>query len=227
VRQAPHAPAAIPRLCSRAHQRPCVAVPAGMCCAARCGSAALPRLAAVRVLGTAPAAGLAARLETLDLTRVRGGAGGHAAAAVLAGRAVALAQARRPGARRSAQSGAQTRCPCRPLGAALCARALWAFRAGRGEGCRGTRLQRGCACSEQRMPCARALGASRGNRRQQCAPAFPALCHQKGSKVRAAGAQVGGGAHALHLTGLDYELKCAEAVRLTWSAGEPAAHHSA
>jgi len=91
----------------------------------------------------------------------------------------------------------------------------------------GTRLQRGCACSEQRMPCARALGASRGNRRQQCAPAFPALCHQKGSKVRAAGAQVGGGAHALHLTGLDYELKCAEAVRLTWSAGEPAAHHSA
>ncbi len=112
---------------ARAHRR--AAAPAGMCCAARCGSAALPRLAAVRVLGAAPAAGLAARLETLDLARARGGAGGaraggRAAAAVLAGRALTPAQARRAAAGRSAWSGAETRCPCCRLGAACCARAL-------------------------------------------------------------------------------------------------------
>ncbi len=53
------------------------------------------------------------------------------------------------------------------------------------------------------------------------------MCHQEGSRTRAAGAQVGGGANALHLTGLDHELKCPEAVRLTWSTGEPAAHSGA
>ena len=31
--------------------------------------------------------------------------------------------------------------------------------------------------------------------------------------------QVGGGAHALHLTGLGHQLRCPEAVRVSWSAG--------
>ena len=41
--------------------------------------------------------------------------------------------------------------------------------------------------------------------------------------TRACARQVGGGGHALHLTGLGHELRCPEAVRVSWSAGGDAA----
>ncbi|KAK9835041.1 hypothetical protein WJX81_006384 [Elliptochloris bilobata] len=87
-----------------------------------CGSAALPRLEAVRVLGASPAPGLHARLETLHPLALQGASGTAGAPPVL-------------------------------------------------------------------------------------------------RRVTPAPEQVGGGEHALHLTGLDHELRCLEAVRVTWSAG--------
>ena len=59
-----------------------------------CGSAALPALEAVRVLGAAPAPGLAARLEVLDAAALRRAPGPDRALPALRQAALAPLQAR-------------------------------------------------------------------------------------------------------------------------------------